>query len=275
MALGPDPGLGYSKGTSTREVTRLEGSRRSDGLVAVAEEVPVAIAYNRRSHAVVMCTPSDLDDLAVGFTVTEGIAPFRDIGAIEMARHSRGIELSVDIPPAAAEALVERQRAMSVRTGCGLCGLEAIEDAVRPLSPLRHRLRVTTAALYRAGNSLDEQQPLNRETHAIHAAGWATAEGELRVVREDIGRHNALDKTLGALLRSGVDPASGFIVVTSRASMELVQKCGACGVELMAAVSRPTGLAARLATDAGMTLVALLRGERANVYAHPDRIAES
>ena len=274
MALGPDPGLGYSKGTSTREVSLLEGSRRSNGLVAVAEEVPVAIAYNRRAHAVVMCTPADLDDLAVGFTVTEGIAPFHAIGAIEMARHSRGIELSVEIPPAATDALAERQRAMSVRTGCGLCGVEAIEDAVRPISQLRRQLRVTTAALYRAGNSLGEEQPLNRETHAIHAAGWATAEGELRVVREDVGRHNALDKTLGALLRAGVDAASGFVVVTSRASMELVQKCNACGVELMAAVSRPTGLAVRLADESGMTLVGLLRGERANVYAHRERITD-
>jgi FdhD protein len=220
-----------------------------------------------------MCTPADLDDLAVGFTVTEGISPFADIGGVEMARHSRGIEISVGIPSAANDLLADRHRAISARTGCGLCGVEAIDEAVRQTRVVEHGLTVTSTALFRAGAALDAHQPFNRETHAIHAAGWATPDGALVVVREDVGRHNALDKTLGALMRQGMDPATGFLVLTSRASLELVQKAAACGVQLIAAVSRPTGLATRLAESAGMTLVGLLRGTQATLYAHAERVA--
>lgn len=272
MTVGPDPGLGYAAPTSPRDVVQLSGDDATQREVILAEEVPVAIAYNRRPHVVMMCTPSDLEDLAVGFTVSEGIAAQADVGAIEMARHSRGVELSVSIPPDAMEALTSRQRAISGRTGCGLCGVEAIDEAVRPIRHVQSAVRVSAAALYRAGEELGARQTLNHDTHAIHAAGWATPDGALVVVREDVGRHNALDKTLGALLRQGIDPAGGFLVLTSRASLELVQKAAMCGVELLAAVSRPTGLAVRLAESSGMTLVGLLRGTSAAIYAHPERV---
>ena len=272
-ALGADRGLGYGPPARPRRVARLEGDQRHEATVTVAEEVPAALVYAGRSHVVMMCTPSDLEDLAVGFTVTEGVvdAP-ADVGSVRVARHSRGVELEVEIPAAAAARLRERTRLLAGRTGCGLCGVEAIDDAVRPVRAVRSTFDVAPAALWRAAAALDAHQPLNAETRAVHAAAWCDAEGTVRVAREDVGRHNALDKVIGALLRAGLDPAAGFVVVTSRASFELVQKAAAAGVPLLAAVSRPTGLAVRLAEQAGMTLVALLRGETADVHAHGERI---
>jgi len=266
-ALGADPGLGYVSPTSRHGAVRLAHEQRATQDVVLAEEVPVALAYNRRVHAVVMCTPCDLEELAVGFTVSEGIAALGAIEAVEVARHSRGVDVSVTLPVAVADALASRQRTMSARTGCGICGVESIDEAVRPVRQVQPSFTVSPEALFAAGAALEGRQPLNRDTHAIHAAAWATPDGTLVVVREDVGRHNALDKTLGALLRQGIDPATGFLIVTSRASVELVQKAAMCGVPLLAAVSRPTALAVRLAAEGGMSLVGLLRGEAAVVYA--------
>lgn len=253
-------------------MTRLEGAHTTAAEATVAEEVPVAFVYNQRPHVVMMCSPTDFEDLAVGFTVTEEIATAAAIARVDVARHRRGVELSIEIPFEAGERLSARSRAISGRTGCGLCGVEAIDDAIRSPRSVNAAGVVSQAALWLAGAALDAHQPLNRETHAIHAAAWATPDGELVVVREDVGRHNALDKTLGALLREGRDPSSGFLVLTSRASFELIQKSAVCGVPLVAAVSRPTGLAIRMAEDAGITLVGLLRGESANVYTHAERV---
>ncbi|MCC6317796.1 MAG: formate dehydrogenase accessory sulfurtransferase FdhD [Gemmatimonadaceae bacterium] len=255
-------------------MVRLEGSARTTQQAVIAEEVPVAFVYNQRPHVVMMCSPADFEDLAIGFTVTEEIAAAGEVSRIEVARHRRGVELSIEIPAAAGARLAARARAISGRTGCGLCGVEAIDDAIRATHPVHSAMQITPAALWKAGAALDARQPLNRETNAIHAAAWATSDGALEMVREDVGRHNALDKTLGALLRAGVDPATGFLLLTSRASFELIQKAAVCGVPLVAAVSRPTGLAIRMASDAGITLVGLLRGESANVYTHASRIAQ-
>lgn len=220
-----------------------------------------------------MATPCDLDDFAVGFTLSEQlVAHVADINRIDIARHSRGVEVDIDIPPRAAALLADRVRALSGRTGCGLCGVEAIDDAIRVPVLVTSHLAVPEEALWRAAAALDACQPLNRETHAIHGAAWATPDGQLHIVREDVGRHNALDKVLGALARAGLDAREGFILVTSRASFELVQKAAVFGVPLLAAVSRPTGLAIRIADLAGMTLVGLLRGRTANVYTHLGRI---
>jgi len=265
--------LGYGPPVTTRAYVRLGNGAGVEESGAVAEEVPVAFVYGARSHVVMMATPLDLEDLAVGFTLTEGIvADRREIGAIAVERHSRGIELRIEIPAEAAERVAARGRAISGRTGCGLCGVEAIDDAVRAPRKVTSTLAIGAAALWRAGAELDERQPLNRDTRAIHAAAWATPEGALQVVREDVGRHNALDKVIGALARAGTDPSTGFLIVTSRASFELVQKAAAAGVPILAAVSRPTGLAIRLADDAGMALIGLLRGESATVYCHAERV---
>lgn len=273
-ALGAAPGLGQSAATSTRDFLRIDGAETSSGNTQVAEEVPVAFVYSGRPHVVMMCTPADLEDLAVGFSLTEEIVAAKsDIGAMTVTRHSRGIELSIEIPPAASAKLATRARALSGRTGCGLCGVEAIDDAVRTPHIVRSDVVVPSTALWRAGTALAARQHYNNETHSVHAAAWATADGELHIVREDVGRHNALDKVLGALARSRTDAGNGFVVITSRASFELVQKVAIAGVPLLAAVSRPTGLAIRLAEDAGITLVGLLRGESANAYTHATRIS--
>jgi FdhD protein len=256
-----------------RPLVRLTDGARSEEKAAVAEEVPVAFVYSGRPHVVMMCTPENLEDLAYGFSLTERIvASAAEIERVEIASHARGAELAITIPVEAAAKLAQRTRALAGRAGCGLCGVEAIDDAVRAVKPVHATLSVSHSALWRAGEALDAHQPLNHETHAVHAAAWATADGSVVVAREDVGRHNALDKVLGALARAGTDPSAGFLVVTSRASFELVQKASAAGVALLAAVSRPTGLAVRIADASGITLVGLLRGHSANVYSHPERI---
>ena len=256
-----------------RSLVRLSGRTRSDDKAPVAEEIPVAFVYSGRSHVVMMCSPGDLEDLAYGFSLTEGIVTRpEEIGHVVVSRHSRGVELAITIPAEAAARLSQRTRSLAGRTGCGLCGVEAIDDAVRETRTVGSPLSINVESLWRAGEALDARQPLNQETHSVHAAAWATADGSLAVVREDVGRHNALDKVLGALARSGTDAAQGFLIVTSRASFELVQKASVAGVPLLAAVSRPTGLAIRIADASGITLVGLLRGRTANIYSHPERI---
>jgi FdhD protein len=266
-------GLGYADVERARPYVRLEGDSASDGCAAIAEEVPVALVYNHRPHVVMMATPADFDDFAVGFTLSEEIVgSAREIEACQVVRYSQGVELQLTIPSAAAEALADRGRQLVGRTGCGLCGVQTIAEALRPTRSVTQRWSVEPAVLWRAEASLAERQTLNQATASVHAAAWATLEGDLQVVREDVGRHNALDKVIGALARLGVDGSSGFLVMTSRASYELIQKAATAGIPMLAAVSRPTGLAIRLAETAGLTLVALLRGSSANVYTHPGRL---
>jgi FdhD protein len=275
MAVTDHPlaGLGYTRVSAARSFVRLTGDSSSESSAEVAEEVPVALVYNGRPYVVVMGTPNDLDDLAVGFSITEGIvADAAHVEHIDAVRANHGIELQIRISPGDAERLGDRVRGMVSRTGCGLCGVETIGDALRLPSEVGRTLRVERGALWRAGAELSRQQSVNNATSTVHGAGWSTGDGELRVAREDVGRHNALDKVLGALARAGTPAASGFVVVTSRASYEMIQKAALCGVELVAAISRPTGLAIRFAEAAGVTLVGLLRGESANVYTHPERI---
>lgn len=264
--------VGYSQPTAERDFLRVSHDAVEPDAGPVAAEVPVALVYNGRPHVVMMCTPSDLEDFGTGFTLTEGIAASASIRRIDVVRYSRGIELQIEIPPDAAESLAERGRAMTGRTGCGLCGVEVIEEALRDVRPVSSGAKFERDALWRAGDSLRAHQPLNNETNAIHASAWCAPHGEPRTVREDVGRHNAVDKVIGALARAGTDPGAGFLVVTSRASYELVQKAAAAGIPLLAAVSRPTALAVQLAHDAGITLVGLLRGRTANVYTHASRI---
>jgi FdhD protein len=205
--------------------------------------------------------------------VTEGIvAHAAKLERVEVVRANHGIEIQIELSATDADRLAERSRTLVSRTGCGLCGVETIQDALRMPEKIPHTLDISRDALYLAIHELGTKQPLNNETNTVHAAAWANQFGELMVVREDVGRHNALDKVLGALDRASTPVKNGFIVVTSRASYEMVQKAAIYGVELVAAVSRPTGLAVRYAQFAGVTLVGLLRGQTANVYANPQRI---
>lgn len=265
--------LGNLPPSQPRPFTRIDGAAARADSGAVAEEVPVAFVYGGKPHVVMMCTPADLEDLAIGFTISEEITGrATDIVNMAVVRHARGVEIQMELPPEAQARVATRTRALAGRTGCGLCGIDAIDHAIRAPRAVDSLATFTSTAITRAGDALAAQQPVNNATHAVHAAAWASAAGELRVVREDVGRHNALDKVIGALARVGTNPASGFFVVTSRASYELVQKVAVAGSPLLAAVSRPTGLAIRFADEAGITLVGLLRGSSANVYTHPQRL---
>jgi FdhD protein len=270
-------GLGYAKPARTRQFIRLDGDTEREDSADVAEEVPVAIAYNNRPHVVMMATPADYEDFAVGFSLTEEIVASPDqIESITVVPYNQGVEIHLVIPHAEAEALAERGRQLVGRTGCGLCGVQTITDALRPprtVAPPRQPIE--PEALWRAESALMGRQTLNQATAAVHAAAWATADGTLEVVREDVGRHNALDKVIGALARAKTDASQGFIVMTSRASYELVQKVSIVGVPLLAAVSRPSGLAIRLAESAGIAIVGLLRGRSANVYTHREHISHA
>ena len=269
----PLTGLGYRQPVQQRRFTALGGSGRSEGSAPIVEEVPVAMVYNSQPHAVMMATPADFEDFAVGFSLSEGIvAAPRDIRKLDVLRYAQGIEVQMTIPDAAMEQLKERGRALIGRVGCGLCGVQTIEEALRQPPPVAPGGKVRMEALWRAERELPGRQELNRETASLHAAAWANDDGLPMIVREDVGRHNALDKVIGALARTGRNPAEGFVVITSRASYELVQKSAAVGIRLLAAVSRPTGLAIALAEASGVTLVALLRGNSANVYAHGERL---
>jgi len=273
-ALTPDHplfGLGYAEPVRARAFTRLDGGA-AEGAAPVAEEVPIAFVYNGRPHVVMMGTPADLEDFAAGFSLTEEIVGgLEEITRLEVVRHAQGIELQLTIPERAAERLERRGRQLVGQTGCGLCGVETVAEALRPPRRLpAGRAPVSRAALWRAEAALPGLQRWNAETGALHAAAWADDAGTPAIVREDVGRHNALDKVIGALARGGRTAGTGFLVVTSRASYEMVQKATVAGARLLAAVSRPTGLAVRLAEASGLTLVALLRGRTANVYAHPE-----
>jgi FdhD protein len=265
--------LGYSEPTSQTPMFQISESGTDSKLVTVAEEVPVALVFNGRPYVVVMATPLDLEDLAVGFSLTESIVDeAARVEHVDVVKAAHGIELQIRIGAADAERLEERSRALVARTSCGLCGIERIKDVLRVPERIPHTLDISRDALFLAGHELSKRQTLNNETATVHAAAWANPFGEIQLVREDVGRHNALDKVLGSMARDHVDARHGFIVVTSRASYEMVQKAALRGVELVAAISRPTGLAIRFATDAGVTLVGLLRGTSAIAYTAPQRI---
>ena len=238
----------------------------------VAEEVAVALTYNRTTHAVMMATPADLEDFAHGFSLAERIIDAAgDVAELEVVAAPRGLELRMWIAPARMAALERRRRYITGPTGCGLCGMDSLADAMRAPPAVQPCLRRWSAAeIAAAAASLAAEQHLNHATRAVHAAGfWRDG---LVAIREDVGRHNALDKLAGALLRSGEDPASGILVMTSRVSVELVQKAAVFGIGTMVAVSAPTTLAIRTADAAGITLAAIARADGFEVFTHTDRL---
>ena len=260
-------------------VAKVEGVLWRDAAVtpmldAIAEEVPVALSYNGVSHAVMMATPADLEDFALGFSLSEGIVEHAgEVRDIEQEETGAGTVLHVTISARRFAALKDRRRNLTGRTGCGLCGVDSLEHAIRPVPARSLGGGTTIDAIGRALRELPGLQQLNRVTRSLHAAAWADAGGGIALLREDIGRHNALDKLIGAMARAGVDTARGFGVVTSRSSYEMVQKAAAAGMPVLVAISAPTALAIRVAREAGVTLVALARADGARVYSHPQRIA--
>lgn len=260
-------------GYRVRSVERWRGGVGVTVEDAVAEEAPVALLYNGEPHVVMLATPLDLDDFALGFSLTESIvAHSGEVEAIRVVERAEGIEIRVKIPSARCEAVQGQGRNLTGRTGCGLCGARTLAQAVRKPAPVTSQLIVPEDALMRALHTIGFSQRLNTLTGAVHAAAWVVPGREDLVVREDVGRHNALDKLLGALARRGEDFSSGFVLVTSRASYEMVQKCAVMGVGLIAAMSAPTGLAIRLADASGMTLVGFARDRDHVVYTHPERL---
>jgi FdhD protein len=240
---------------------------------AIAAEVPVALAYNGVSHVVMMATPSDLADFALGFSVSEGIlADANELRDLEIEEGETGIRLSMTIAPERFAGLKERRRNMTGRTGCGLCGVDDLTQVARPLPRVGTGVKVGVGAIHRALNSLPAWQQANQETGAVHAAAWATPTGKIAFVREDVGRHNALDKLIGAIERGQIDPEAGFAVITSRCSFEMVQKAATIRIPMLVAISAPTTMALRIAERTGITLAVLARSDSITVYANPGRI---
>src|SRR3984893_6713044 len=252
--------------------------RLCDGTVvareaAIAAEVPVALAYNGVSHVVMMATPSDLADFAIGFSVSEGIlADADELLDLEIEEGEIGIRVSMRIASERFAGLKERRRNMTGRTGCGLCGVDDLTQVARPLPRVGTGVKVGVGAIHRALNSLPAWQLANQETGAVHAAAWATPTGKIAFARKDVGRHNALDKLIGAIERGQIDPEAGFAVITSRCSFEMVQKAATIRIPILVAISAPTTMALRIAEQTGITLVALARSDSITVYANPGRI---
>jgi FdhD protein len=266
--------LGYAKPLLRLQATRWRDGQSSESAETIAEETPVAIVYNGIPHVVMMATPQDLEDFALGFSITEElIGSPADLEHVEVVRYSQGIEIQAQVSRACEEVIAGRTRRLTGRTGCGICGADSVSMVLKQLHPVQGEVTIQAGTIRRALDALVTHQALNAEAGAVHAAGWAGLDGTIQAVREDVGRHNALDKLIGALLKAGVDPATGFVVVTSRASFEMVQKTTVLGAPLMAAISGPTGLAVRVAQQAGLTLVGFARGGGHTVYTHPQRLA--
>ncbi len=234
---------------------------------SVAAEVPVALVYNGTSHAVMMATPQDLGDFALGFSLSEGILRRpTELATLEIVETSGGIEARMQIDRRRAAMLDIRRRNLAGRTGCGICGVDSLETALRPLPKLSPSLAPPAEAVRRALAALPAAQHLNSETHSVHAAAFADLEGRIVLLREDVGRHNALDKLISAMAGAGTDPANGFVVITSRCSMEMVQKAATIGIPTLVAISAPTTLAIKLAQESSLRMIALARADSLTVY---------
>lgn len=257
-----------------RNVWRQAGS--SDGVRAVPQETAVAFTYDAATYAVMMATPADLEDFAYGLSFTEGVARPDAIKQLEIVESEvdgiPAIELRMWLNSEAGTGFAERRRSHVGPTGCGLCGIESLTEALKAPPEVGKGRIYSFQDIMRATEAMGPHQTLNRETRAVHAAGFWTASDGIGPVREDVGRHNALDKLAGALLREGRDASDGIVVLTSRVSVEMVQKAAAIGAPVIAAVSAPTALAIRMAEAAGITLIAIARKDGFEVFTHRDRV---
>lgn len=269
MGNAPPP----DAGSREYAVTRVSDTARAALADRVIAEVPVALVYNGVSFAVMLATPRDLADFALGFALAEGIVASADeFELVGTLTSERGISLQGLIPATRFEALQQRRRALAGRSGCGLCGIESLEDAVRPTPRVRSDLRLARAEIAAGMRALAASQPLNAATGGAHAAAFIGSCG-VAIVREDVGRHNALDKLVGALRRETRSAVGdGFVAITSRASWEIVHKAAHAGIAVIAAISAPTSLAIEAADAAGITLIAFARDEAMNIYTHAGRV---
>lgn len=254
---------------------RAGGDAAETVLREAPEEVVLGISYDSEPYAALMATPADLVDLAVGFTVSERIAAYPDILEVRLAEQAQGFVADILLTREGRARVGERRRRfLEARSSCGLCGVEHPQDALRELPELATGFTLAHAAVQRALAELEDRQALGQATRAVHAAGWADAAGALQLVREDVGRHNALDKLIGAALAQGLDPASALVVITSRCSYEMVEKAVVAGVPVLAAISAPTALAVRMAEAARLTLIALARRDGHTVFAGAERLSD-
>lgn len=241
---------------------------------AIPAEVPVNLVYGGISFAVMMTTPADLEDFAVGFSLTEGVIQSpADIRGIRIESEERGLKLAIELTADRLHEHLARKRALSGRTGCGLCGIDDLEALPRARQPQGSAPTLALSAIHAALLGLDREQHLNQLTHAVHAAAWADLDGTVKFVREDVGRHNALDKLIGAVSRVGISPDTGFVVVTSRCSFELVEKVAAFGTRTLVAISAPTALALDRARHHDITLIGIARRDSIAVFHGIDRIS--
>jgi FdhD protein len=265
-----ETGAAVSAEVPVQRWTRGEVKRTTD---LVAEEMPVALVFHDVPHVVMLATPADLEDYAVGFTLSEGLVARTDeIRGVEVIRGEASLDVKISVAWERFTQLLQRRRNLAGRTGCGLCGAETAEDAIRECAAVPAGVTITAAELHVAMAQLSARQPINSRTGSVHAAAWVVPGKGIQVVREDVGRHNALDKTIGALARANADFAAGYMLITSRASYEMVQKCATVGIALLVAFSAPTAFAVRLAERSGLTLVAFARADQHVVYAHPHRL---
>jgi FdhD protein len=257
----------------TSETGTWRNGRMQQGGRAIPEETPVAISYNGGTYAVMMATPADLEDFAIGFSLGEGVIRVpSQIETLDIVPHDDGVELRMWIGGVEAERLQQRRRHIAGPTGCGLCGVDSIAEALRPAATVGAGQRFSPPQIIAAIDAMPPLQTLNIQTRAVHAAALATAAAGIVALREDVGRHNALDKLAGALARQEISAGDGMVLLTSRVSVEMVQKTAAIGAPLLVAVSAPTALAVRMAEAAGITLAAIARADGFEVFTHPGRI---
>lgn len=273
VAAAPLDELDQPHGHRRVAVQGMRGGRPFSACDEVIDEVPVALEFNGISHAVMLATPLDLEDFALGFASSEGLlADASELFDIETSPSPQGITVALRVSGQAFARLKSRRRSLAGRTGCGLCGAESLQQAIQPLRRVRQAARIEAVALHRALDELRARQPLQQTTGACHAAAWCSLDGCVQLVREDVGRHNALDKLIGALLRGDLPSDAGFALITSRASYEMVHKAASAGIGLLAAISAPTALAVRMAEAANLCLVGFARDDEWVAYSYPERI---
>ena len=272
--MAQDPFIDTEHSFKAYEVLKSHESRieKDD----IAEEVPIAFVYNGISHAVMLASPLDLEDFALGFSIAEGIIEHKsDVYGVEVIHQPNGIELHIEIASEHFQKLKDKRRNLLGRTGCGLCGAENLDQALRlPVKKIDHPLMINEHAMIKALDALHATQTLQKKTGATHACAWANEEGDIQIVREDVGRHNALDKLIGAIKRNDMTD-QGFVITTSRASYEMIQKTIMLGASTLIAISAPTGLAIRSALKYGVCLIGFARAPQYVIYTHPERMIKN
>ena len=273
-----DPALADELTNSAESLKQVSVLRVRDGEQTIANdviavEVPVALEYNGISHVVMLASPADLENFALGFSLSEGIIQqASELYSCEVESTEAGWLVHLEIAAERFMLLKERRRNLAGRTGCGLCGTESLEQVTRCTTAVSHRHQFTEAAIVNGMHAMQNLQPLQKQSGATHAAAWMTAQGQVVLVREDVGRHNALDKLIGVMAEDKCDFCTGVLLITSRASYEMVQKAAIMNVGVIAAISAPTSFAVELAEQTGVTLIGFMRDHSYVVYTHANRV---